>query len=824
MAETFLHYLSAEPWAMEPTRLQALLSQLSSAVPAGVPPNPVAISYAGSVVRIPIHGVILKSAAVAEKLRWYGIAATSTEDVAAKLGSAALAEDVSSIVLDVDSPGGTVAGVQELADLVAGVSAQKSVVAEVSDLAASAAYWIAAQANEITANASAAVGSIGVYTTIVDASRLAENAGVKIHVVSSHELKGAGVFGAPVTQAQLDDLKRNISGYADLFEAAVARGRGLTAEQTKAVATGQVWLAQEAVGLGLIDRVRSTAAAVVPALVDQQTPDVVGQRETEMAEKATLDATAEVAELKAQLDEANRTAAANADKITAMKAEQRAALMSRYADRITPASYAEIKGFGDAIEPARFEAFLSALPVVTRSERLSTDAQPAVESNDPRMKLPAGEDKVADILNMDKADMDFHSRIVAFSRDGKFRMNDGRLLTREQLQAERVSFLRKAGAALGAFVAVLMFSTVANATALSAARATECKSSGVSRACLMTASKTVYSGGLVMQTSAGTCEAAAASAGNHGVIGVASESKTSGSSGSYWLHYSDDVICKFAGTSLGQDDVGAIAFSEDDQTVDETVGTNEPVAGIVYQYVSTSVGWIYINSAVNCGRVNTLTDPVTLTTTLTLENGGTILNDTDGEIQFGEASEDISLGFATSNEVVVSTDTGVTRVDFGSIGVKTAAPMMLLSSQLFCGQGANGTTTSYIGPVLPSLADDMRTYVFGAAGCDGLDSTTEATADAVVSYGAIKVVGMQCLIDDGGTDDVYTFYGRDDTANITGLTCTVTLDGANNDTCTVILDEPVTVAAASAMAVSQAAATNDDCSSCDTECRIFYTY
>lgn len=172
----------------------------------------------------------------------------------------------------------------------------------------------------------------------------------------------------------------------------------------------------------------------------------------------------------------------------------------------------------------------------------------------------------------------------------------------------------------------------------------------------------------------------------------------------------------------------------------------------------------------------------------------------------------------------LSSTLGVAGLTTATGGVYTTKPLFLLEDYHFCGQGANGTTATYIGPNLPHRQDDMSTYKFGGAGCDGLDNTTEATADAPIEYaGAIKVVGMACTITDGGTDDVYTFQARDDTADIAGVTCSITLDGAGTDTCSVILAAPVTVAAGSALAIKQVADTDDNCSACDTECFLYFT-
>lgn len=191
----------------------------------------------------------------------------------------------------------------------------------------------------------------------------------------------------------------------------------------------------------------------------------------------------------------------------------------------------------------------------------------------------------------------------------------------------------------------------------------------------------------------------------------------------------------------------------------------------------------------------------------------------------GTNNEDLCFDVeTTANEILLTTNTGATRIDAGSIGLKTSTPLFMVQSAYFCGQGANGTTATYIGHVEHTVGADSSTYDFGEAGCDGLDNTTETTADTPMSFGSpFKVMGMNCYHAAGGTDDVYTFQARSAAADITGLTCNVTLDGTDNS-CSVILDAPVTIAAGATMAVKQVAATNDDMSAIDTECQIFYTF
>lgn len=187
------------------------------------------------------------------------------------------------------------------------------------------------------------------------------------------------------------------------------------------------------------------------------------------------------------------------------------------------------------------------------------------------------------------------------------------------------------------------------------------------------------------------------------------------------------------------------------------------------------------------------------TAAITVDPGG------NATLTLGSASDTITLG-ATS---------GIGLASGPSITTTMMSPIR------FCGQGPNGTTTSYVGPV--PIGSNGADYSVAAAGCDALDSTTEATADAVPFSFAYSVTGMICSITDGGTDDVLTFQARDDTANITGVTCNVTLDGSGTEVCSVDL-AGVSVAAGSTVAVSAVAATDDDCSLCDIECYLFVTF
>lgn len=259
--------LATELWVMPPEHVEAFLAELGAMraqwtleLAGGLrgrmdddetPP----LDIADGVARIRIEGPVVKT--VPGWARWYGIKMAGATDIRADLDRALADSRVRSIMLVVDSPGGTLSGVQELADGIFNARAQKPITTHGSDLVASAAYWLGSQASKFTANEAAQIGSIGVFTVLADASRLFEDAGVKVHVVRSAELKGAGTFGAPITEAHLAKFQATVDGAAALFKSAVARGRKMKAEDVEKVATGECWFAAQALELGLIDAIAS---------------------------------------------------------------------------------------------------------------------------------------------------------------------------------------------------------------------------------------------------------------------------------------------------------------------------------------------------------------------------------------------------------------------------------------------------------------------------------------------------------------------------------------------------------------------------------------
>lgn len=178
-------------------------------------------------------------------------------------------------VVRIDSPGGSVDGTAECADALRALAAAKPVTAYVDGLAASGAYWIASQASRVVINnATARVGSIGVFAVIPDTSRAYENAGVRVHVVKAGEGKGSGTSGVPVTPDVLAEVQREVSALYEEFVAAVALGRGIPVEQARALADGRVHVGRAALALGLVDGIASLEDVMggIPRAIEEQPP------------------------------------------------------------------------------------------------------------------------------------------------------------------------------------------------------------------------------------------------------------------------------------------------------------------------------------------------------------------------------------------------------------------------------------------------------------------------------------------------------------------------------------------------------------------------
>ena len=183
---------------------------------------------------------------------------TSYEGFRAEMRRAASDPKVSAIVLAVNSPGGMVAGIEGAAQTITDAKAKKPVVAMVEGFAASAAYWLASQADEIVLSPLSEVGSIGVVGMHADYSGAFEKAGIKVTLISSGEHKVDGNPYGPLDAESLVDWQSDVDRLRGEFAAAVGCGRGARFDAAKALATeARMFPASKAIAAGLADRIGS---------------------------------------------------------------------------------------------------------------------------------------------------------------------------------------------------------------------------------------------------------------------------------------------------------------------------------------------------------------------------------------------------------------------------------------------------------------------------------------------------------------------------------------------------------------------------------------
>lgn len=241
-------------WAANAAYVERVVQQAFDIVDlTGEFANSAPITMVGDVAVIPISGTMVKGAS------WWGY---NTQDLRASLRDAVANKKVAGIVLDVDSPGGSVDGMAALVDDLQDARRAKPVVAYVEDTAASAAYWAASQADKIIAGRSADLGSIGVYATVVDSSQRAEKMGLKVHVIKSAPGKAAGAPGTEITEEQLAELQAMVDRSHEDFVASVANGRRMTMERADSLATGKLYSARDAVANGLADSIGRMSDAI----------------------------------------------------------------------------------------------------------------------------------------------------------------------------------------------------------------------------------------------------------------------------------------------------------------------------------------------------------------------------------------------------------------------------------------------------------------------------------------------------------------------------------------------------------------------------------
>lgn len=204
------------------------------------------------VALLPLDGVMSKKMNLFTRIS----GGTSMQIFGRNLRDALADPQVGSVVIMIDSPGGTVDGTHELARTVMSARTQsKPVVSWVDGMMASAAYWVGSAADAVYIGASTdTVGSIGVAMEHVDYSAYEQKLGVKTTDIYAGKYKRIASSNAPLSEEGRAYLQDQVDALYTLFVDAVAQQRGVSAEQVlKDMADGRIFIGQQAINAGLVD-------------------------------------------------------------------------------------------------------------------------------------------------------------------------------------------------------------------------------------------------------------------------------------------------------------------------------------------------------------------------------------------------------------------------------------------------------------------------------------------------------------------------------------------------------------------------------------------
>jgi signal peptide peptidase SppA len=250
----------------------------------------------GQIAVIPFHGVVAQRLNLMQSMS----GGTSTEMFGKALQEQVNNPQVKAIVIDCDSPGGSVYGTDELASQIFAARGTKPIVAVCNSLMASAAYYALSQADEVVITPGGELGSIGVIAMHIDQSEYNAQEGIKPTIIIFGKYKAEGNPHQPLNEEALAEIQAQVDRYGNMFLKAVARGRDVSVETVRTkFGQGRVFGAQQAVSLGMADRVatldqtiqrfasggrvsrRGAAAETEPIIIEGDlTPEKVAETET----------------------------------------------------------------------------------------------------------------------------------------------------------------------------------------------------------------------------------------------------------------------------------------------------------------------------------------------------------------------------------------------------------------------------------------------------------------------------------------------------------------------------------------------------------------
>jgi signal peptide peptidase SppA len=283
-------YVRERPWAILPGALEAIMeilamhelgerspAEIEEAIKAARASNggdaETATMRVGSTAILPIYGVIMPRASMFEVSQ----SGTSLETFRSELDELMRDDSVKSIVLDVNSPGGSTELLTETANELRAARTRKPIIGVANGMAASAAYHLLSQASEAFGTPSGMVGSVGVYATHQDLSAAAEKAGVKTTFIQAGKRKTEGNPFEPLSDSAKAQIQSLVDEHYGVMVSDIAAGRRVAEGTVRGEGFGEgvVFTSSAAARRGMIDGVQTfdeTVATVLATGVSGRAP------------------------------------------------------------------------------------------------------------------------------------------------------------------------------------------------------------------------------------------------------------------------------------------------------------------------------------------------------------------------------------------------------------------------------------------------------------------------------------------------------------------------------------------------------------------------
>ena len=268
------------PWAIQPEKLTEIqeiyithlrgekidIAGIEAKIGKPLDNKPQDYTIENGVAVLPIEGIVAKRMNIVMKIS----GGTSSELVGRDLRAALADPSVNSILLYIDSPGGSVDGTQELAGEIYNARGKKPIVAFSDGMMASAAYWIGAAADRVIISGDTAqIGSIGVVARHMDVSKYEEKIGVKTSEIVAGRYKRIASQYEPLSESGRQSIQDAVDHVYNVFLGDIAQFRNLSLDTVKEGkadtipwADGRVFYGRQAIDAGLVDGVSTLAGLI----------------------------------------------------------------------------------------------------------------------------------------------------------------------------------------------------------------------------------------------------------------------------------------------------------------------------------------------------------------------------------------------------------------------------------------------------------------------------------------------------------------------------------------------------------------------------------